>query len=248
MHLRLTILPALAILAFLGPAGMPPAGAADQAKPLRKLTYHVVYDVQSTYTQATSGINPDGGSYSGSGTQRQDAIDKNEGTLTLAVIAATPDGGLLVEASFDGDVRSWRAGRLAIYADGRIRYDRRTEVGPEGERVIPFLARGLVADHVVLAGQSWVIPAPKPQTGSISYRVDAMDDPIAKMRVESDIHMAGAGAFDESTHAAIVYDTQRLCPKSVDVTAIDRRTIGMNANETTKSHTLATLTSDVFGG
>jgi hypothetical protein len=236
-----------ATLALLGSASPARAAAPEQLKTLRTLVYHVVYDFQSTYTQATSGMNGNGPSAGGSGTQRQDAIDKNEGTLTLNVVAATQDGGLVIDASFDGDKRSWRTVRIAIFPDGRMSYDMSKEVGPEGARVVPFLARGLLSEGEITPGKTWTAPPPKPETGTITYRVDSVEDPIAKMHVISDVHVAGAGAVDETTDTSLVYDAKRLCPTSVDLRATDRKTMEMNGNETTKIHIFATQTSDTFG-
>jgi hypothetical protein len=241
LFLRLRGVAALALLCTLG------AAPADQLTPLRTLVYHVVYDFQATYTQATSGINVNSGSSEGSGTQRQDAIDKNEGTLTLEVVAATADGGLVVDTSFAGDQRSWKPVRVALFPDGSLSFDQSKELRPEGMRVVPFLARGLVAGRAVTPGTTWTLPPPKPETGTVTYRVDALDDPIAKMDVLADVHLAGTGAFDETADTSLVYDTKRLCPTSVDVTAHNRRTMGMNGSESTKIHVLATLTSDTFG-
>jgi len=244
---RFSVFAAVAVLGGAAPAGA--AGAADQPlKTLRALVYHVIYDFQSTYTQATSGMNGGGGASSGgSGTQRQDAIDKNEGTLKLNVVAATQDGGLVIDSSFDGDKQSWSTVRIALYPDGRISYDATKQVGPEGARVIPFLARGLLAEGEITPGKTWTAPPPKPETGTVTFRVDDVTDPLVKMHVTSDVHLTGVSAMDETTDTALVYDAKRLCPTSVDLRATDRRTMEMNGNETRKIHIFATQTSDTFG-
>ncbi len=103
----------LAAALIAQPLAAPAAGAP--AKPLRQLVYDVTYSAHSMHTKKTSGFN---GGYggdpgmsgvgvtSGSGTAGVGLDGDDNGRLTVDVIAATPDGGLVVDIAYLGTTSS----------------------------------------------------------------------------------------------------------------------------------------------
>ncbi|MDQ6925038.1 MAG: hypothetical protein M3154_02215, partial [Candidatus Eremiobacteraeota bacterium] len=107
-----------------------PAGDAPAPKVLRQLVYDVTYSARTTHEVKSSGLNSgygggsgDAGVASGSGAATQLMNGDNRGRLTIAVIAATQDGGLVVDASFAGAKNTQPTTRVAVYADGRLAVD-----------------------------------------------------------------------------------------------------------------------------
>lgn len=225
--------------------------AADTLKPLRTLIYNVSYSVTVIRREQTSGF---GGSTLGDSTstsQGHGAVENKlssdeQGTLTVAVVAASADGGLVTDVSFVGKNTAQSTIRVAITIDGQLSYNPNTPLSPEAARVLPFLARGLLTDHQIAAGQTWNVPAAQPATGSANYRVVSVDGTHAVIGIDSSLSLRGPRGFDEHTQGTTTYATDVLSPISLDLTSVARHELPPNQSDTTNSHIVATQVSDSF--
>ncbi len=240
------------VAAFAVPAA---ATAADQPlKPLRTLVYDVQATAHSTHEKKTSGFN---GSYgnqnagpagigSGNGTAGVGLDGNDSGTLTIDVIAATPDGGLVVDTAYAGHLSSQPKIRVALYPDGRLSADPSKPLGPEALHILPLLARGFVANRDVSPGSSWTMSAPPPAKGSTTYRISGLDGDRATIALEGSLSLPGVNGFDETDRGTTIYATDLISPLSYDVTARIHRQIGVDESLTTETHLKVTLVSDSF--
>jgi hypothetical protein len=224
--------------------------AADAPKPLRTLVYSVQYSSQSRNTEQTSGFS---GSDSGpSGTSMgHGAVERNsnvsdDGTLTIDVVGASADAGLVVDAAYAGKTTAQPAIRVAIFPDGRLSIDPRHQLSPEAARVLPLLARGLVAGRDVSPGSAWKTDVAPPAKGSIAYRVSALEGQQATLVIDSDIKVPGPQGYDEQGHGTAKYATDLLCPLTYDLEAHSRHQPSADQYVTSNSHLTATLVSDSF--
>jgi len=238
--------------AFAAPLAASGADAPAPMKSLRQLVYDVTYTAHSTQETKSSGFNGAyGGSASagatvgaGSGAASQFMNGDDRGKLTIDVIAATQDGGLVVDASFTGAKNMQPTTRVAIFADGRISADPTHPLAPETARMLPLIARGFIAERDVSAGSTWSIPAPVPAKGSTTYRVQSSDGRFARIAIEGAWSMPGPAGFDESDQGVMTYATDVVSPVSYDLNARIHRQLGMDQSMTTSAHLTATLVSD----
>ena len=167
------------------------------------------------------------------------------GNLTIDVVAATQDGGLVVDTAFAGKTNPQPTTRVAVFADGRLSYDPAHPLAPETARMLPLIARGFIAERDVSAGSTWSIPAPAP--GERLDDVQGAEQRRARSR-ESRSKACGRfrvrRGFDESDQGVTTYATDVVSPLSYDLTARIRRQLGIDQSATTSAHLTATLVSD----
>jgi hypothetical protein len=240
----------LAVAAALACAASAPlAAAAQPAKVLRTIVYDVAYSTVTLRREQTSGFTNTArgsGSVAGSGAVDRRFTADDRGTLTVGVIAATADGGLVVDAAFAGRTASHPPVRVAIFADGRLSYDPKSPLSPEAIGFLPFLARGFVADKTIAPGESWTAPASPPATGTSTYRVLHVNGERATLGIEATASLPGPGGFDQRAEGTTVYATDLLSPLSLDLTSHVRRQVGAEQNDRIDSHLVVTLVSDSF--
>ena len=245
--------------AFAAPLAASAADAPPPARVLRQLVYDVTYSARTTHEVKSSGFNgaygggsgmsgDTGGSgvAAGSGSASQYMNSDDRGKLTIDVIAATQDGGLVVDAAFAGTTNAQPKTRVALYSDGRMSADPAHPLAPAVQRMLPLIARGFIADRDVSAGSTWNVPAPAPAKGSTTYRVQSSDGQRARIAIEGVMSMPGPTGFDESDQATTTYATDLVSPVSYDLTARIHRQLGMDQSMTTSAHLTATLVSDSF--
>jgi hypothetical protein len=225
--------------------------AAEPLKPLRTIVFNVDYSVRIVRREQTSGFggDPTGGTTSvtqGHGEVENALSNDENGTLTVAIVAATPDGGLVADVSFAGKATSQTPIRVAIFADGQLSYNPTSRLSPEAAGVLPFLARGLLTDHQIAAGESWNVAASAPATGSATYRVQSVDGSRAVIGIESSVELRGPQGFDEHTQGSTTYATDVLSPLKLDLTSVARHQIPPDQSDTTTTHITATQVSDSF--
>ena len=229
-----------------------PATASDRTaatlKPLRTLVYSVDLTARNSNEENTSGflVGDLGAITAGSAKVKRFANVSDSGTLNISVVAATPDGGLAVDASFAGKVNSQAPIRVAILSDGRLLYDPNTELAPETFRILPLLSRGFVAGRDVSPGASWTIDAPPPLRGSTTYTVIDVQGDQATLSIEADLKLLGPQGFEEHDRGTAKYATDRLCPITYDIMARLRHQPSSEQYVTTNAHLTATLVSDTF--
>jgi hypothetical protein len=240
---------ALVIIATLGAPLA--ASAADAPKPIRELVYDVTYSAHTTHETKSSGFNGAygggqngvSGAPSGEGSESHMMDGSDHGTLTLDVIAATPDGGLVVDTSFTGGATVQPVTRVAVFADGRLSADPNHPLCPEAVRVLPLIARGFVANRDVSSGASWTTTSASPAQGSTTYHVNHLDGQQATIGIEGTFSAAGG---QESDRGTTVYATDVVSPISLDLTSTTRRQLSIDTTQTTTAHVTAKLVSDSF--
>jgi hypothetical protein len=230
-------------LAFCVAATGVAARAADPPKSLRTLVYDVTWDSVTSTERRDSGI---GGSATGKSSAAVAAPD--QGTLTIDVLAATADGGLVVDAAFAGKTFKGPPVRLGLAQDGSIVSNPGTQIAPEIRRLLPMLARGMTKDHDFTAGASWTTPVPPPNTGTITYKVRQVDGTFATFDLSYTSATATPPRVDETGQATVSYDTFHVCPTKYELQARARRTLSIDVTETSDYHLVARLTSDTLSG
>jgi hypothetical protein len=254
--IRRSLLVLLPVVALAGMAATAPAAP----KPLRTLVYAVVYSSRAQNEELTSGFTGVANSGNARGARRLPAssttgdarVDRrsevnDDGTLTIDVIAATGDGGLVVDAAYAGNTTTQPKIRVAIFSDGRLSYDPRTTLSAEAARVLPLLARGLIANRDVSPGSSWSTSVPFPQAhGSTLYRVVHVVGEQAEMTIERDMMVEGPRGFSEQDHGTTTYATDRLCPLVFELDASARHQPSPEQYVTENAHLSARLISDTF--
>jgi hypothetical protein len=237
-----------ALIALVAP--MPATAAPDQpVRVLRSLVYDVQYAAHTRHDKKTSGFNgSDSGApgVSGSGTASVAMDGTDSGRLTIDVIAATADSGLVVDVTYAGKLNNAPKMRVALYQDGRLSADPTKTLGPEALHLLPLLARGFMANRTLQIGTSWTVPAPPPAKGSTTYRVSAIDGQNATIALEGSISVGGVNGFDESDHGTTTYATDLISPLSYDLNSRIRRQLASDETITTDAHLVATLVSDNF--
>jgi hypothetical protein len=227
--------------------------------PLRTLVYDVLYSSHSLSEEATSGFTSAVSAGNGRGMRRapttttgdatvqRRAEVTDDGRLTVDVVAATKDGGLVVDAAFAGKVTTQPPIRVAIFPDGRLSYDPRLALSAQAARVLPFLARGLLADHDVSPGSTWNAAAPFPGArGSTLFRVTHVQDERADLTVQREMTVTGPRGFSEQDHGNTSYAIDRLCPLELELDAQARHSPSPDQYVTETAHLSAKLISDTF--
>jgi hypothetical protein len=238
---------ACSVVVLASPQTARAQGTSPAAKPLRTLVYSVQFSANTTNEEKTSGF--DGNNtftpYGSGMTKRSSNVD-DSGTLTANVIAATPDGGLAIDTAFAGKTGSQPPVRIVVYSDGRLSVPPAAQISPEVPRLLPLLARGIVADRTVAPGESWSIPATPPVKGAYTFHVTGVDGDAATFAIDVDMSAPGPQGFDEHGKATATYDTAKLCPLRYDYTGVSRHSPAMDQYVTTTAHLTATLVSDSF--
>jgi hypothetical protein len=245
----------LAAAALLACAGSIPLAAAAQpappAKAFRTIVYDVAYSTITLRREQTSGFGKNIGTGATTSVAGSGAVDRrftadDRGTLTVAVIAATRDGGLVVDAAFAGKTASHPPVRVAIFKDGGLSYDPNTPLSPAAIRFLPLLSRGLVAEKTIAPGEFWTAAAAAPASGNTTYRVLQVDGERATLGIDAAVSLRGPAGFDEHSEGQTVYATDLLSPLSLDLTSHVRRQISAEQNDTIDSRLVVTLVSDSF--
>lgn len=216
--------------------------AAEPLKPIRTLVYDVSYSLSVLRLEQTSGF----GAASGHGLVENRISADEQGTLTVAVVAASQDGGLVADVTFTGKSTTQPTIRVAIPLNGDLSYDPNQKLSPAAGRLLPFLARGLLTEHQIAPGQTWSVAAAPPETGAANYRVESVDGTRAVISIDSKLALAGPKGFEEHMQGTTTYATDVLAPIRLDLTGTARHEIPPNQSDTSTSHLVATQVSDSF--
>lgn len=225
------------------------AGAGSATPPLRTLVYQTAYSTAMLRHEQTSGFTHTGdtmGSVAGSGGVDRRFTSDEHGTVTVAVVAATSDGGLVVDTAYAGQSRAHPAVRVAIFKAGGLSYDPKTPLAGEEMRILPYLARGFVAERTIAPGESWSVPQNAPASGTTTYRIMHVVDERATIGVDGSISLGGPAGFDEHQTGTAVYATDVLSPLSLDLRTHVRKGVTPEQDDTIDAHLIATLVRDSF--
>lgn len=223
------------------------ARAAD-ARPLRTLTYDVSYTLQTSRDTRVSGLT--GGdphtTESGRAAVQRGFTSTDYGRLQIDVIAAPADGTLVVDAAYAGRESVQPVIRIAIFRDGTITYDPKRLLSAQARRIVPLLARGILADRDVGAGASWTTPLARPANGTTTYRVSQRQESRVTLAIAADFTVPGPSGYEEHDDGTTTYALDVLCPLSYDGRFRVRHQISPDQLESSDSRVIATLVSDSF--
>jgi hypothetical protein len=246
---------ALAAVALLAQPLAASAADAPAPKPLRTLVYEVTYSAHSMHTKRTSGFNggyggdPSGagiGVSAGNGTAGVGIDGDDSGRLSVDVIAATPDGGLVVDVAYAGRTTSQPKVRVALLPDGRMSAAPSQPLSTESLHLLPLLCRGFIANRDVAPGATWDVEQTPPIKGKTTYRVDSLDGNRAKLALEGSMSVSGPNGFDETDRGTTTYATDLVNPVAYDVSLHISKQIGTEETITTTARMTAQLVSDSF--
>jgi hypothetical protein len=242
----------LALSIALAAAAAPAARADDTLKPLRTLTYDVAYSVQTTQERLVSNLmggNPSNGPHTpdvGKGSVSRGFGSNDRGTLRIDVVAAPGDGALVVDAAYEGREARQPALRVAIMPDGALLFDPKRALSAQARRLLPLLARGMIANRDVSPGSSWSIPVSAPAKGATTYHVVHRDDTRADLAITADAVVAGPSGYDEHVDGTATYATDVLCPTAYDIRIRVRQQLTPETLESSDARVTATLVRDTF--
>ncbi len=237
----------------------PRAGAADIVRPLRTLSYDCTVSVAAsretpsdTYVSHVERM-PRGGSMtssSPSGSGESDDTRKIEvkGSISVEVLSATDDAGLVVDVAENAAERTRIKVRMVVGPDGALAYDPANEqnVTEEEIAVVRWLARGFYGDHPRVAGTAWTND--QSANGRVDverYRVLSQDRDRVTLEYALDEKAAGVTGYDASRRGSLVYDTALIVPVKASFQSSSRRQIGPTMS-TLRSTITLTLTADSF--
>lgn len=237
---------ALALIAGLVLGAAPAAG--DEPKPLRTLVYEVAYTIQSSRDLHVSGLT--GGDQhateSGRAAVQRGFTSLDRGTLQIDVVAAPLDGTLVVDASYTGHESRHPPIRVVIYRDGALSYDPKYTLSAQARRILPLLARGVLAERDISPGSTWSTPLAKPAAGTTTYRISHRRENLATLVIAADFTVPGPSGFEEHDDATTDYATDVLCPVTYDGRFRVRRQVGPEQLESSDLRVTARLVTDTF--
>lgn len=237
-----------------------PARAADAPRPVRTLTFdcsvsiadrretpgdsrssHVVMigRVSTGFIESTP---------TGSGESNVSATEDAKGSITVAVLSATNDAGLVVEVAENADARTRPKVKLAIGPDGTLFYDpsNAQNLTEEEIAVVRWMARGFYGDHPRDTGTSWTVD--QSGNGHVDvehYRVVSHDRTRVTLDYALEEKAGGASGYDATRTGSLVYDTALVVPVKATFESSARRQIGATMSVVHSTITL-TLTADSF--
>lgn len=252
--------PAFALAALLGTAPLL-ASAAEAPRPLRSLTYAVDLHIIESLDTPGGAIAPQrvavavkGRAASsprpqiGSAEAHTQGGMSAQGSITIDVLEATDDAGLVVEVAEDAPKRERPKVKVGIAADGTLfydpaNYDKLTE---EELAVVRWLGRNFYGDHPKEVGTAWTVDqSTNGRTDIERYRVLARDDARVTLDYALEERSASVGAYAGTRAGSIVYDTVMILPVKVSFESVSRRQIGQSY-DTLRTSIRMTLTADTF--
>jgi hypothetical protein len=254
--------PAFALAVLLGFAPLL-ARAAEQARPLRTLTYAVDVSINESLdmppAQSPAGAQPavvvKGRTVvqrpqvtMGSGQRHAAAAVTATGSIRVDVIQATDDAGLVVDVAEEAPKRARPKVRVGVTADGSLLYNPAdaNNLSEEEMAVIRWLARGFYGDHPTAIGTAWVVDqSSSGHTDIERYRVLARDDNRVTLEYALEERTTIAGGYAGNREGSLVYDTAMVVPVRASFEGVARRQVGESFN-TLRTSVRLTLTADTF--
>lgn len=253
--------PAFAFAALLGTAPLF-ASAAEGPRPIRSLTYAVdLHIIESLDTPGgaiptqravvvVKGRSTGGPPRSQVGSAESHASGgmSAQGSITIDVLEATDDAGLVVEIAENAPKRERPKVKVGIAADGALfydpaNYDKLTE---EELAVVRWLGRNFYGDHPKDVGTAWTVDqSTNGHTDIERYRVLARDDARVTLDYALEERTSSVGGFAGTRAGSLVYDTAMVLPVKVSFESVARRQLGQSYN-TLRTSIRLTLTADSF--
>jgi hypothetical protein len=253
--------PAIAFAAVLGFAPLL-ASAAEAPRPLRTLTYSVDLSVSESLDTPGGNIlpvravavvkgRPAGGTQrpqSGSAEGHADARMSAQGAITIDVLKATDDAGLVIAIAESAPKRERPRVKIGVAADGALFYDPLDydKLSEEELAVVRWLGRNFYGDHPKDVGTAWTVDqSANGHTDIERYRVLARDDQRVTLDYALEERTASVGGFAGTRAGSLVYDTAMIVPVKATFESVARRQVGGSFN-TVRTSIRLTLTTDSF--
>jgi len=149
--------------------------------------------------------------------QRTAAYDRRlKGRIVCDVVAATSDGGLVVDVSEDATERAAPPVRVAVEPNGHLNYSPSTTVFEEEAALLRLLARSIVGSQPHGLGASWVIEDSGKGYGSkttfLVTGVQAAGD--LRLDLDQQYHQEGIDGVVGSVQGKVAYDQTKLVPRT----------------------------------
>jgi hypothetical protein len=239
--------------------------AAETVRPLRTLTYAVELSIADQLETQTGGQSmsrppavvvkgrPVGSGRStevvGSGERRTGAAVATTGTITIDVLQATDDAGLIVAVTENATKRVRPKVTIGVASDGTLIYDpaNAENVSDEEIAILHWLGRGFYGDHPTDVGTAWAVDQSTKGNSTIErYRVLGTQPPHrVTLSYALEANTSSSGGYTAVREGSLVYDRQMIVPVKVAFEGVARRHVGQ-AYDTLRTSVQMTLTADSF--
>jgi|GEM_PF-957822 len=212
------------------------AGELPPLPSLRHLTFAVEVTVKDEYekrqintTSVTSGLIRRSAMTAGQHVPpdvRTAAYDRQlKGEIACDVVAATSDGGLVVDVSEQGSERSSPRIRVAIEPNGHLAYSPATPLFDEEVALLRLLARSVIGSQPHDVGTSWVVEDNgKGYATKTTFRVTAVQGGSdLRLDVDGEFHQDGIDTIVGAVQGKLAYDQSKLVPRTATLDSQSRR-------------------------
>jgi hypothetical protein len=217
---------------------------ATAPPPLRSLRYDVQITVGNVRTVQRNGA------YGYETNHEQvPAAAEGRGTISIDVIAATADAGLVVDISEEAMSRSRGKIRVAIRGDGALLYDARglAPITEEEDALLRLLARDFYGEHPTAPGTTWSVDlGGESVRGVARFGVVSAEGTDVTLSYHTELRVSGAHAFDALRDGRLVYDRRLAVPRSLVYRGESRAGGASSAYDFTDVSVQLTLRSDSF--
>ena len=190
-------------------SGILPAGAA----PLRELVYHFSYE-SSGFGQGAAMGGPFGGVVNEIGGMGSAARD---GKITVDVVSATQDGGLVVDIGeqIDRRTRPLQTVRCAVYGDTiDVICDQNVGATAEETVLLDYVGRAFYDESKLDAGHHWQTTPRLKGRWSLVYDFTVTGKDGDALNIAMDGHYK-RGAMEATSTGTILYDAAMNIPRKV---------------------------------
>lgn len=217
---------------------------ADGAKPIRHLVYKFGVSLDTTKTIHDSGIGGDG-PVSGSTNYRGGQTD--EGQITVDVLQAQPDSGLVVQVSEQArNRRDAEPTMCVVYGSSAVICDQtKGGLNEEESSLLRFLGRNFVNPATIDLKNHWQYAATDAQSQETSdYTLGKPDGDTVGVTYQRVLKVAGVNGFNATTDGVLSYDQKLSVPVSIKEDTMTRKSTGMGNYDTVRQEITLKLMGD----
>jgi hypothetical protein len=230
-----------------------PATAANAAEPppgkapvLRHLAF--TFKLSATYSHDARGVK-DLGDPQGGNSVHYDDRQLSEGTIVCDVVAATADGGLIIDIREDSRDRQSAVARVAVRDKGQlVSYDSKRTLNEEQTVLLRLLGRNVIGAWERTVGETWDVENSNDKyKETTKFKVTAIPAPDdERVEVEQEYRFSGAESYAGAMHGKISFDRTKSVPRTAAIetrTRVDR----MGQNTLVRYNFDFELAEDSFG-
>lgn len=218
--------------------------ATAQPKPLRHLNYTFDVSIATDKTMEDSGIG--GGPVSGMSDYRGGTSDK--GTISVDVLQAQPDSGLVMRISETArDTRNGVPTMCVVYGNGNVVCDQSNgSLNEEEMSLLRLLGRDFVNTALIDSKNHWQYSQSSPDASETNdYTIAGKHGSVMDLTFQRVLKVTGGGQpFTATTDGQISYNAELSVPLQVKEDTITRRSQGANSYTRTEQQITLTLASD----